>query len=76
MSARTERRAIQRDLRRLGCDCTPTIDLRPRSAAAAVGATSGAYVAHELGCPLGDQCIPANRAGILPEFFTASGCAR
>jgi hypothetical protein len=48
-----------RQMRAHGCRCRPTITQ-------ALGAKSGGWAVHEVGCPLGDEFLRLNEAGLIP----------
>lgn len=58
---RTERRDVQRVLRRGGCDCTIRFVQTP-------GRPDDPTAIHHVGCPLGDVLLKFNRVGILPTI--------
>lgn len=73
---RADVRAARRDLRARGCRCHADIALLPNAHVKAVGASIGAMIRHQKGCPFGDQFVPLNRAGLMPSLVTSAGCRR
>ena len=66
---RSMRRTLLHDVKRLGCNCNPTLEDVDRSMWPK-GVTAGAYVEHRSGCQLGDRVLVFNRLGFIPSLIS------
>lgn len=75
---RSTRREAKRAAKANGCTCNVSVHpCTPDDPNWYQGATAGAWLQHELGCPLGDLVLDLARYGIVADLISTRGrCGR